>query len=65
MPPTKRGTTKKAEVVLDGYEGKKHSLKFYAAHPVPGMALTNVYLTRYVWEQMGSPEKVKVTVEPA
>lgn len=44
-------------------EAKKHSVRFTTEEE--NVPVSNVYLSKSYWEKMGSPEKVKVTVEPA
>lgn len=60
MPPAKR--SKKIEVTLDQIDPKKSSVKFLTdSRPV---AFSNLYLDKGAWAEIGSPEKIKVTIEP-
>jgi hypothetical protein len=64
MPPAKRAAKPKtAEVTLPNLDQKKGSIKFTT--DVQGVAVSNIYLRRADWEEMGSPTAVKVTIEPA
>lgn len=50
-------------VVLETREPKKHSSRFVTEKERPG--ISNVYVSNWVWEKIGSPDKVKLTIEPA
>lgn len=63
MPPAKRAKPKAAEVRLPNLNQKKGSIKFTTDEQ--GVAVSNIYLRRTDWEEMGSPTAVKVTIEPA
>lgn len=52
----------KVEVILDVPDAKKGSVKFTTeARPA---AITNIYLSKEAHVALGSPEAVKVTIEP-
>jgi len=54
------------KVVLVLYKSKeyRHSIRFDApAEPVLEGALTNLYIKRPYLEQMGNPEKIRMTLE--
>lgn len=50
-------------MVLPNMEAKKHSVRFVTEED--NVPVSNVYLSKTYWEKLGSPDKVKVTVEPA
>lgn len=64
MPAARKAAkSKQVVVVLPTMEAKKHSVRFTTEEE--NVPVSNVYLSKSYWEKMGSPEKVKVTVEPA
>jgi len=51
------------EVILPDSDPKKSSIKFTTA--ARGVPITNLYLSNDAHAAIGSPEKIKVTIEPA
>lgn len=69
MPPAKKAT-QKIEVILDESVPKKHVVRFEKAqksdvshHAEHG--ISPVYISNAAHEKLGSPDKVKVTIESA
>lgn len=62
MPPVKKGTNNKVEVVLTTLDEKKSAVRYI--DPVNSDDdVTNVYLKRRGFERLGRPTKIKVTIE--
>jgi hypothetical protein len=53
----------KVEVVMENIDHKKGSVKFTTSRS--GVSPNNIYMKNEVWESLGRPEKVKVTVQSA
>lgn len=51
------------QVIFDYFTETKYKIRFKAAPP-DSLGAKNLYIDRDVWQQMDSPRRLKVTVEP-
>lgn len=61
--PKAAPSTPKIELILDNQEPKKHSIKYTS--DVEGLPLQSVYVKKSALAHIGSPSKIKVTIESA
>lgn len=53
----------KIEVILDVPEPKKHSIRYQSA--TEGLPLSQVYVSKSALASIGTPSRIKVTIESA